>query len=168
MVMDLKKLVALCEDELISREYASMHYHRIKTEWDRLCQWMEEHQYTDFSEPIGFAYCDEVFGDHILTENISKKNQIRLRAVRMLISYQKDGDFEFRTPKIERIFSGGIGETMGSYLLYTRNVLSLSNKTIRNKEQYLHEFHGFLNERGLSLDDLNVDIVDGIFACFKA
>lgn len=164
MVMDIKKLVALCEDELISREYASMHYHRIKTEWDRLCQWMEEHQYTDFSEPIGFAYCDEVLGDHILTENISKKNQIRLRAVRMLISYQKDGDFEFRTPKIERIFSGGIGETMELYLLYTRNVLSLSNKTIRNKEQYLHEFHGFLNESGLSLDDLNVDIVEGFFA----
>lgn len=97
---------------------------------------MEEHQYTGFSEPIGFAYCDEVFGGHILTENISKKNQIRLRAVRMLISYQKDGDFEFRTPRVERIFSGDIGETIELYLLYIKNVLYLSSKTIRNKEQY--------------------------------
>ncbi|WP_027365031.1 hypothetical protein [Desulfotruncus alcoholivorax] len=122
------------------------------------------HQYTDFSEPIGFAYCDEVFGDHILTEKISKKNQIRLRAVRMLISYQKDGDFEFRTPSVKRIFSGDIGETIELYLSYTRNILSLSNETIKNKEQYLYKFHSFLNERGLYLDDLNVDIVEGFFA----
>ena len=164
MVMDFKTLVILCEDELISREYASMHYRKIRTEWDRVNQWMKEHQYTDFSESIGFAYCDEVFGDHILTENISRKNQIRLRAVRMLISYQKEGDFEFRTPRVERIFSGDIGETIELYLLYARNVLSLSSKTIRNKEQYLYELHAFLNERGLSLDDLNVDIVEGFFA----
>ena len=163
MVTNFKKLVVLCEDKLIDREYASMHYWKIKTEWDRLNQWMEEHQYTDFSESIGFAYCDEVFGDHILTEKISIKDQIRLRAVRMLTSYQKDGDFEFRTPRVERIFSGDIGETIELYLLYTRNVLSLSNKTIKNKEHYLYEFYVFLNERGLSLDDLNVDIVEGFF-----
>jgi len=164
MVIDFKKLVALCEDELISREYASMHYQKIRTEWIRLNQWMEEHQYTDFSESIGFAYCDEVFGDHILTEKIRRKNQIRLRAVRMLISYQKAGDFEFRTPRVKRIFSGDIGETIELYLSYARNILSLSNETIKNKEQYLYKFHAFLNERGLSLDDLNVDIVEGFFA----
>lgn len=164
MVMNFKKLVALCEDELISREYASMHYLKIKAEWGRLNQWMEEHQYTDFSEPIGFAYCDEVFGDHILTENINSKNRIRLRAVRMLISYQKYGDFEFRTPSVERIFSGTIGEIIELYLSYTRNVLSLSNETLKNKKQYLYEFYVFLNERGLSLEDLNVDIVEGFFA----
>lgn len=130
MVMNFKKLVALCEDELISREYASMHFSKIMTEWSELNQWMEDHQYKNFSETIGFEYCDEVFGDHILTENISRKNQIRLRAVRMLISYQKDGDFEFRTPSVEKIFSGNIGETIELYLSYTRNILALSNETI--------------------------------------
>lgn len=163
MVTNFKKLVVLCEDELIDREYASIQYWKIKTEWDRLNQWMEEHQYTDFSESIGFSYCDEAFGDHILTEKISIKDQTRLRAVRMLISYQKDGDFEFRTPRVERIFSGDIGETIELYLLYIKNVLYLSSKTIRNKEQYLHQFHIFLNERGLSLNDLNVDIAEGFF-----
>lgn len=163
MVKDFKKLVALCEDELISREYASMHYWKISNEWERLNLWMQEHQYSEFSEPIGFAYCDEIFGDHILTKNISRENQIRLRAVRMLISYQKDGDFEFRTPSVERFFSGDIGETIKLYMLYTRDVLSLSSKTISNKEQYLYKFHAFLNERGLSLDDLNVDIIECFF-----
>lgn len=167
MIMNFKKLVALCEDELISREYASMHYLKIKTEWGRLNQWMGDHQYTDFSESIGFAYCDEVFEDHILTDNISSKNQIGLRAVRMLISYQKDGDFEFRTPSVERIFSGDIGKIIELYFAYTRNILSLSNETLRNKKQYLYEFHSFLNERGLSLEDLNVDIVEGFFASME-
>lgn len=31
MIMKYKKLVALCEDELIIREYASMHYRKIRT-----------------------------------------------------------------------------------------------------------------------------------------
>ena len=163
MVKNFKKLVAFCEDELNSREYASMHYQRIKAEWDRLCQWMEERQYTDFSESIGLAYCDQVFGNHILTDDINRKDQVKLRAVRMLISYQKDGDFEFRTPSVERFFSGDIGKNMELYLSYVRNVLHLSNKTIKNKELYLHEFHVFLNEDCLSLDDLNVGIMENFF-----
>lgn len=164
MVTDFKKLVALCEDELISREYNSMYYLKIRTEWDKLSQWMVEHHYTDFSESIGFAYCDEVFGSHILMDGVGKKNQINLRAIRMLISYQKDGDFEFRTPSVERIFNGEIGKTIELYLSYSRNILRLSDETIRNKEQYLYEFHTFLNDRTLLLQDLNVDIVENFFA----
>ncbi|MCM3363963.1 tyrosine-type recombinase/integrase [Niallia sp. Sow4_A1] len=161
--MDFKKLVSLCQDELISREYGGMHYLKIKTEWDRLQQWMKEHQHTDFSESIGFAYCDEVFGDHILTKIVNKKDRVRLRAVRMLISYQKDGDFEFRTPRVERIFDGEIGKIIESYLSYASNVLHLSDETIRNKKQYLYEFHMFLNGRSLVLEELNVDIVENFF-----
>jgi integrase/recombinase XerD len=167
MVTDFKKLVALCKDELISREYTSMHSWKIGTEWDKLTRWMEKHQYTGFSESIGFAYCDEVFGDHILSENICKKSKIGLRAVRMLISYQKDGDFEFRTPRVERNFNGEVGKTMELYLSYVRNTLHLSNETVRNKKQYLYEFHAFLNERALSLDELNVDILEEFFASMR-
>ncbi|UOF91953.1 tyrosine-type recombinase/integrase [Fodinisporobacter ferrooxydans] len=125
---------------------------------------MAEHQYTDFSESTGFAYCDEAFGSHTLTDNISEKNRMKLRAIRMLISYQRDGDFEFRTPSVERIFHGEIGKTTELYLSYVRNILRLSDETIRNKEQYLYEFHTFLNGHALLLEDLNVDIVENFFA----
>lgn len=164
MVTDFKKLVLLCEDELISREYASRHLQKIKDEWDKLGHWMKEHQFEEFSESIGFSYCNEVFGSHILTGDISKRQQERLRAVRMLISYQKLEDFEFRTPRVERIFSGAIGKAMELYLSYARNILNLSNETIRNKEHYLYEFHVFLNEHTLSLNDLSIDIIEDFFA----
>jgi site-specific recombinase XerD len=157
MTSDIKTLIALCEEELVSREYGSMRIQKIKAEWDHLTQWMVERRYAYFSEPVGFAFCHEIFGNHILAENVSKKNRLGLRAIRMLISYQKHGDFEVRTPRVERIFTGDIGKAMEWYLSYTRDILSLSDETIRNKEQYLYEFHAFLNERNLSPDDLNVD-----------
>lgn len=167
MTSDIKRLIALCEEELVSREYGSIHIQKIKAEWDHLTQWMVERRYAYFSEPVGFEFCNEIFGNHILAENVSKKNRFGLRAIRMLISYQKHGDFEFRTPRVERIFTGDIGKAMELYLLYTRNILSLSNETIRNKEQYLYEFHAFLNERSLSPDDLNVDRVEEFFKCMR-
>ncbi|CAM4426484.1 tyrosine-type recombinase/integrase [Paenibacillus alkaliterrae] len=163
MTSDIKKLIALCEEELVSREYGSIHIQKVKAEWNQLVQWMDERRYADFSEPVGIEFCNELFGNHILTENVRKKNRFGLRAIRMLISYQKHGDFEFRTPRVERIFTGDIGKTMELYLSYTRNILSHSNETIRNKEQYLYEFHAFLNGRSLSLNDLNADKVEEFF-----
>ena len=163
MTSDIKELIALCEEELVGREYGSIHIQKVKAEWDHLVQWMTERRYAHFSEPVGFEFCNEMFGNHILALNVSKKNRFRLRAIRMLISYQKHGDFEFRTPRVERIFTGDIGKAMELYLSYTRNILSLSNETIRNKEQYLYEFHAFLNGRGLFPDDLNVDMVEEFF-----
>lgn len=163
MITDVKELIVLCESELISREYANMYRWKIRTEWDKLTQWMEEHAYAEFSETIGYAYCDEVIGDHILTKNMNEKERIKLRAIRMLISYQRDGDFEFRTPRVERIFRGEIGKIMESYLSHDRNVLLLADETIKNKELYLFEFHTFLHSRLLSLDDLNVDTVEDFF-----
>jgi integrase/recombinase XerD len=104
MVTDLKTLIYLCEDELNNREYAAVHHGKIKAEWKNLTKWMTLHNYKVFSESIGFQYCDETLGTHIFVARLTHSEKIRLRAVRMLTSYQKDGDFEFRTPRIERIF----------------------------------------------------------------
>jgi len=167
MDIEFKELVVLCDDELVSREYSSAHLFKIREEWDRLSKWMSSNQYSDFSESVGFAYCDEVFGSHILTDNISESDQMGIRAVRMLTSYQKDGDFEFRTPRIEQIYSGEVGKAIESYLSHTRNILHLSEKTISNKEHYLYKFNVFLNEQGLLLDDLNIDRVEHFFTSMR-
>jgi len=111
MVTDFKTLVSLCEGELNSREYAAIHLGRIKAEWENLANWMNLHNYTLFSESIGFQYCEETLGTHILAEKLTLSERIQLRAVRMLTSYQKDGDFEFRTPQVERIFHGSTDDS---------------------------------------------------------
>ena len=163
MVTDFKTLVSLCEDELNSREYAAIHLGRIKEEWKNLANWMKLHNHTIFSESIGFQYCDETLGTHTLAKKLTLSKRIRLRAVRMLTSYQKDGDFEFRTPQVERIFHGSTGTEICLYLSYLRNVQHLSESTIRNKEQYLYEFFCYLESRSLTLDNLCIDAMEDFF-----
>lgn len=164
MITDFKTLISLCEDELNSREYAAVHHGKIKEEWENLAKWMTLHNYTSFSEPIGLQYCDETLGAHIFVDRLTHSEQIRLRAVRMLTSYQKDGDFEFRTPRIERIFYGNTGNEMCLYLSYLRNVQHLSESTIKNKEQYLYEFFCYLEKHSLTLDNLSIEVMEDFFS----
>lgn len=116
-----------------------------------------------FSESIGFQYCDETLGTHILAKRLSHNERIRLRAVRMLTSYQKDGDFEFRTPKVERIFHGSTGMEISLYLSYLRNVQHLSESTIKNKELYLYDFFCYLEKHSLTLDNLCIEVIEDFF-----
>ncbi len=167
MITDFKRLMYLCEDELNNREYAAIYHGKIKEEWENLTKWMKLHNHKEFSESIGFQYCDETLGTHILIDNFKHNDKIRLRAVRMLISYQKDGDFEFRTPRIERNFNGNIGNKMYFYLSYIRNELHLSESTIRNKELYLYEFYLYLEKHALTLDDISIVIVEGFLNIMK-
>ena len=163
MVTDFKTLVSLCKDELINREYVAIHLGRINAEWEKLAAWMKLHNHMIFSESIGFQYCDEGLGTHILAEKLSHNERIRLRAVRMLTSYQKDGDFEFRTPQVERIFHGSTGMEIRMYLSYLRNVQHLSESTIKNKELYLYEFFCYLEKYSLTLDNLCIEVMEDFF-----
>ena len=65
---------------------------------------------TEFNRDTAFSYCDEVIGSHIIVEGMTIKQKKSLRAIRMLLSYQESGDFEFRTPRVEYSFSGNTGE----------------------------------------------------------
>lgn len=163
MVTDFRTLLSLCEDELTSREYAAVHHGRIKAEWENLSKWLALHNYKDFSESIGFQYCDETFGTCLFVSSLTQKEKIGLRAVRMLTSYQKNGDFEFRTPQIERFFYGDTGNEIRQYLSYLRNVEHLSEATVRNKEKYLYDFFCHLEKHSLTLDDLCIEILENFF-----
>lgn len=163
MVTNVKILISLCEDELNSREYAAIYHGRIKEEWENIDNWMKSRNYTDFSESIGFRYCDETLDTHIFVDRLTHSEQIRLRAIRMLTSYQKDGDFEFRTPRIERNFYGHTGNEIRLYLSYLRNVRNLSENTIRNKEHYLYDFFCYLEKHSLTLDNLCIEVMEDFF-----
>lgn len=163
MITDALTLISLCDDELNSREYAAVHHGKIKAEWEHLTEWMVLHKYTNFSEAIGFQYCDETLGTHLIVSRLTRSEQIRLRAVRMLISYQKEGDFEFRTPRVERIFNGVLGNDMSLYLSYLRNVQHLSESTLKNKEQYLYEFFCYLESHSVTLNNLSIEVLEDFF-----
>ena len=163
MVTDFEELVALCDEELRHREYESNYYVRITDQWDCLRKWLSKKKISEFNEEIGNCYCDEMFGTHLMPRRSPAKFREKLRAVRMLVSYQKKGDFEFRCPSVEYIFAGVVGETALTYLDYCKNELVLAEKTIENKRLYLYNFCNYLNAKGLGYDDLSIEETEGFF-----
>ncbi|MCD8013140.1 MAG: tyrosine-type recombinase/integrase [Lachnospiraceae bacterium] len=164
MVTDYEKLVLLCDEELRHREYESRYYMRITRQWDCLREWLNKKGISEFNEEIGNRYCDEMFGTHLMPKRPPVKFRENLRAVRMLVSYQKNGDFEFRCHSVEYIFNGSVGETALAYLDYCKNDLVLAEKTIENKRLYLCSFCNYLNVEGLGFDDLSIEETERFFA----
>ena len=161
---DFEELVALCDEELKHREYESKYYFRIINQWDCVRTWLKAKELTEFSEKIGNDYCDEVFGTHLMPHRPPTSLREKIRSVRMLITYQKNGDFEFRCPSVEYSFSGDIGKTALRYLDYCKNELMLAEKTVENKRLYLYNFCNYLNIKGLTFDDLSTDCTEDFFS----
>jgi site-specific recombinase XerD len=82
----------------------------------------------------------------------------------MLISYQRDGDFEYRTPTVSHNFEGQSGEYMREYLHYLRDTDCLSENTISNKRHYLLALNAYLEGRRMMPDNLDVDMVADFYA----
>lgn len=163
MAIDFEELVALCDEELQHREYCSDYYNRIMVSWNTLRLWMKSNNLTEFNEEVGNRYCDETFRTHLMPHKPPASFREKLRAIRMLISYQKHGDFEFRCPSVEYVFEGIIGSEALNYLDYCKSELVLAKKTIENKRLYLYNFCRYLNSNDLCVDDLTIDITESFF-----
>lgn len=162
MITDLKMLIETCKQELHDREYGGHHAARIITEWDAITQWFQQKGLTEFGAESGYKYCDETIGAHIIVEGMTPRQKLQLRACRMLISYQKNGDFEFRSPRVERIFSGETGNLITQFMQHER-AIGRSEKTIESREIYLYAFNLYLLRFNLSFNDLSVDRIEAFF-----
>lgn len=167
MVTDFNELVALCDEELRQREYENKYYERIKQNWNVLSSWMEKNNYNEFNEDIGKKYCDEMFGTHLMPKRAPVKLREKMRSVRMLISYQKNGDFEFRCPSVEYVFEGIIGDIALGYLDFCEKDLLLAEKTIENKRLYLYDFCRYLSSLNLDIDNLSTENTECFFKSMK-
>mgnify|MGYP000874270894 CR=1 FL=1 len=164
MEQNVRLLIELCSQELDYRGYSAKRKESFHAAWEGLANWMKWQNRTDFNEALGVQYCKEVFGSHVLC-GIQKENQVSLRAIRLLISFQKDGDFEFRTPRIERKFIGESGTLMSAYLDYLSRTVNLTENTISNKRRYLLAFNSYLEYHSLNMDDTDFDLIDGFYEC---
>ena len=164
MITDFKMLIETCKQELHDREYGGQHAAIIITEWDAVARWFQEKGLTEFNTESGYQYCDETIGAHIIVEGMTPRQKLRLRACRMLISYQKNGDFEFRSPRVERIFSGETGNMMTQFIQHER-AIGRSEKTIESREMFLYAFNLYMQRFDLSFNDLSVDCIE---TCFKS
>ncbi len=167
MVTDFKQLVLLCTEEIVSREYKLDLQGRILSEWELLEEWLNSHNITEFTEQVGYRYCDEKFGGHVVSELWNKQYLKRLRAVRMLTSYQKSGDFEFRSPNVEKVFEGDVGAIFSKYLVFLETYENLSRKTIENKKFYLYHLYSYSKVKQINLEMFDSDTFEDYFQFYK-
>ncbi|MEA1884006.1 MAG: site-specific integrase [Thermotogota bacterium] len=163
MITDIQMLINLCEQELNEREYTLSLHTQISKTWFALMNWMTEKEHHQFTMEVGYEYCDLHFGGHDLTNPIKRQYRKGLRAIRMLISYQKDGEFEFRTPSVVREFSGITGIHMENYLTHLESVIGLKQSSLSNKRFYLILLNDYLESNGYTYSNMSVQLVTGFY-----
>jgi len=162
MIRQIDELISYCDQEITMREYCSVHRRIIRKGWKEFRSWMAEKGYDDLDEEIADLYCCEIIGTQSYS-GLPDKIKKLLRSVRMLASYQKDGDFEYRIPIMKRVFHGSTGKAMQQYLNYLRDVLVLKENTISNKQHYLLLFNEFLEIRNYSLQSQTAETISDFY-----
>ena len=163
MVKSFDTLVSYCDEELRHREYLGSYYSRIISHWEKLRVWLDERGITEFSEEVGNRYLESVYGTHLLPPKSPMAIREGIRAVRMLISYQKYGEFEFRSPSVEYTFDGVVGKTAFEYLEYCRIERGLAQKTLDNKRLYLFDFSRYMDDANIWFDSLSIEAMESFF-----
>ena len=163
MVTNFETLVNLCDEEIRHREYLGSYYARIVSRWDKLRVWMQEKNLVEFSEEIGNKYLETIYGTHLLPPKSSMAIREGFRAVRMLVSYQKYCEFEFRSPSVEYTFDGSVGQIALKYLDYCRTERCLAQRTIDNKRIYLFDFSRYMDDANEWFDHLSIEEVETFF-----
>lgn len=75
MITDLKTLIDTCKQELHDREYHAHHADILIKEWDAVLQWFSHRGVSEFGQDIGYKYCDEEIGSHIIVKGMSSRQK---------------------------------------------------------------------------------------------
>ena len=161
MITDFRELVGACRQEAEERQYNSVYLERIQAGWNRIQTWMDAQGLAQYSREIGLRFCSEELGGYLSRQGMTNEDHCTLRAARMLISYQEDGDFELRAPRIEHILSGPVGDAANHYLESRKNVLS--NPSYRDKKLYLCHISEYCQQEDITLDELTSDEIEAFF-----
>ena len=159
MITDVKQLITECMLELQDRQYKKDYSDKIISYWNDLSNWMQTESISVFTEEVANRYCDAMIGTHLIVENMPLQNKQRLRSIRMLVSYQKDGEFEFRSPRVEYIFKGKTGELILDFLDYATNKLERSASTVDAYRVALHRLLHYLETNAYDIIDINIDVI---------
>lgn len=163
METNLLSLIQGCDQLLEDRQYSETYKVKIHNTWDKLEAWMGENYVTEFNKIIGHDFCDDILGGHLINPEWDQKQKQTLRAVRMLISFQSTGTFEFRSPRKEYQFYGETGAIALEFLQYLQNDLKRSMRTLENKRSHLEKLCVYLNIHSIGLADINSSTILDLF-----
>jgi site-specific recombinase XerD len=156
-------LVTRVREELESRDYSDSYIASAIQEWDRLDRWCSLEQRQNFSSETAFSYLDEYLGFHILPENQSPITLRKLRQIRLLTSFLDQGDFEFRSKKVEFRFHDEISAYVPEYLDRLRKSNAHAESTIDSRRRCLRDFSNYLDAYEKSIHELDVECLELFF-----
>ena len=163
MITDVPTLIELCSNELSYRGYTKQITNCYKNHWNQLAEWMKSRQISEFSHDIADRYLDDKIGTHLFSRGMAERDRLHLRAIRMLISYQKDGDFEFRSPMAEYTFKSDYKKQMLDFLDNAGVMLHRADNTVLRYKITLRKFDRFLTAKKLNLLDIGIDDLEAYF-----
>jgi len=159
MITDVKQLITECTLELKDRQYKKNYADIITSYWNDLSEWMQAQYIQVFTEDVANQYCDATIGTHLIVPNMPLQDKQCLRSARMLVSYQKHGEFEFRSPRVEYRFEGEKGNLILDFLDYATNKLGRATTTIDEYRMVLHKFYCYMDTNEFEISVINVDVV---------
>lgn len=160
MIKDIRALIGECSAELVEREYGFRYSTKLAGEWDRVAEWCDANGISEFGAEECLRYCDEEIGSRIVRSTMGEAERIRLRAARMLMSYGESGEFEFRSPTVDHTMTGESAAIFREYLEHEA-ARGLSPKTVDNKRWFLWKLNRHIEERGIAVDAIDADEVEG-------
>lgn len=161
--MNVDELISICAAELADRGYALIYQRFMRNAWLSVSEWCRANGISVFTEAEYPRYIEDTV-DPERARIPSSKHYQRLRAARMLVSYQKDGDFELYRAKPKPAFSGPLAETAEQYCQYAANTLQLAANTVSANRLHLLRFLDFLKAHALALDSLGIEEFETFFA----
>lgn len=156
----IKDLVNEFYDELDQRRYGQ----NVKSKYHKVCQqvleWCDANDTVSFDEQSGNRFCDETIGGHISKAGSSWHYKQTLRVMRMLVTLQRDGDFEFRSPGAEYVFQTPLGNEVDRYLDYCALTRKLSAPSLSERKRAIFRFDLYLHDKNKSASDITIELFE--------
>lgn len=160
----INDLVAEFYDELNQRNYDR----NVKRSYHKVCrqilEWCSKNQISFFNEKVGNRFCDEAIGGHLSKKGSTYEYRKTLRVARMLVTLQRDGDFESRSPRIEYEFHTLLRDVIEDYLDYCAVVRKLSPTSISQRKIAAFRFDSFLHALNKSTLEITIDLFENFLS----
>jgi integrase/recombinase XerD len=156
----IKDLANEFYDELDQRGYGQNVKFTYHKECRQILEWCFNNQIEHFNEMLGKQFCDETIGGHLSKPGSSYRYRNTLRVVRMLVTLQCGGDFEFRAPRIEYNFHTFPADVIDSYLDYCSLSCKLAYSTLSERKRMIFRFDNYLYDNHKQAEDISGDLFE--------
>lgn len=160
---ELEELISRFLTEVTDRGYCKSVYYNFKANSVKLLKWCDVNSIIKYDEDVGARFILYV-KDMYATERNHKWNNQIVRFIRLLNSFQKGDDFEYRTPNTLPSFREESLIYVNNYLNYCGDVMQSSLAAIRDRRHVLWCFDEYLATHNKEITKIDCDTIEHFIA----